>query len=167
MDTIEIRKATYGEAEGILNCLRAAFEPYRSCYTTEAFQDTVLTPATIHDRLFAMSVYVAVSQSAQIVATVGFSVSNETEGHLRGMAVLPGYQNQGIAGRLLAAVESDLASIGCSQVTLDTTDPLQVAIRFYEAHGYYRSGKVGDFFGMPLHEYVKPLNPIQSRAVEF
>jgi len=28
-------------------------------------------------------------------------------------------------------------------------------MRFYEKHGYRRSGKVSDFFGMPLVEYVK------------
>ncbi len=30
-------------------------------------------------------------------------------------------------------------------------------MRFYESHGYRRSGEVTDFFGMPLHEYVKDL----------
>jgi len=30
-------------------------------------------------------------------------------------------------------------------------------MRFYEKHGYRRSGKVSDFFGMPLVEYAKPL----------
>jgi len=30
-------------------------------------------------------------------------------------------------------------------------------MRFYEKHGYRRSGKVSDFFGMPLVEYVKPV----------
>jgi hypothetical protein len=35
------------------------------------------------------------------------------------------------------------------------------AIRFYERNGYAHSGKVFDFFGMPLHEYVKQLHPAQ------
>jgi len=30
-------------------------------------------------------------------------------------------------------------------------------MRFYERHGYRRSGKIGDFFGMALIEYVKVL----------
>jgi hypothetical protein len=30
-------------------------------------------------------------------------------------------------------------------------------MRFYEKHGYRRSGKVGGFFGMPLYEFVKNL----------
>ena len=28
-------------------------------------------------------------------------------------------------------------------------------MRFYEKHGYVRSGKIVDFYGMPLHEFVK------------
>ena len=43
------------------------------------------------------------------------------------------------------------------RVTLDTTEPLQKAMRFYTKHGYAPSGRVADFFGMPLHEYVKPI----------
>jgi hypothetical protein len=35
--------------------------------------------------------------------------------------------------------------------------PLEAAMRFYEKHGYHRSGKIGDFFGMPLIEYEKQL----------
>ena len=53
--------------------------------------------------------------------------------------------------------ESELSSMKCSRVTLDTTEPLQRAVCFYEKHGYRPSGRVTDFFGMPLHEYVKQL----------
>lgn len=42
-----IRKAVSGDESGILDCLRMAFEPYRSDYTPEAFRDTVLSPETI------------------------------------------------------------------------------------------------------------------------
>ena len=38
-----------------------------------------------------------------------------------------------------------------------TTEPLERAMRFYEKHGYRRSGRVTDFFGMTLHEWVKSL----------
>jgi ribosomal protein S18 acetylase RimI-like enzyme len=42
-------------------------------------------------------------------------------------------------------------------VTLDTTRPLQRAIRFYERHGYRQTGRVSDFYGMELIEYAKEL----------
>ena len=58
---------------------------------------------------------------------------------------------------MLQAAESELRARGCRRVTLDTTQPLERAMRFYEKNGYRRSGNVGDFFGMPLFEYVKPV----------
>ena len=73
------------------------------------------------------------------------------------MAVLPKFQSTGVATKLLAEIENWLRSQGCRGVTLDTTDPLVTAMKFYEKHGYRRSDKIGDFFGMALIEYVKRL----------
>ena len=168
-----IRRATASDAEGILECLHLAFAPYEQLYPPAGFRDTILTPETIHHRLKAMTVLVAVSESGQIVGTIGGNVvpasskqpvaSSEKEGHIRGMAVLPQWQGKqhgtGVAEELLRAAEGELRQLGCTRVTLDTTEPLQRAIRFYERNGYRASGKVGDFFGMPLLEYVKQLGP--------
>ncbi len=155
---ITIRKALKADAAGILECLKIAFEPYRDQYTPGGFADTVLTPETIHDRLGQMSVFVAVTAGSQIVGTIACSVISAGEGHLRGMAVLPEWHGRGIAERLLQSVEAELAARHCSRVTLDTTEPLQRAMRFYEKHGYVASGRTTDFFGMPLYEYVKELS---------
>jgi ribosomal protein S18 acetylase RimI-like enzyme len=154
---VTIRQATADDASGILDCLRIAFEPYRTSYTPEAFSDTVLTQETVHQRLSSMCVLVAVDDAGNIVGTIACAVVNPDEGHLRGMAVLPEWLGRGIAEKLLQSVEAELAGRKCRRVTLDTTEPLQRAMRFYEKQGYQRSGKVADFFGMPLHEYVKDL----------
>jgi putative acetyltransferase len=73
------------------------------------------------------------------------------------MAVLPEWQGSGVARALLHAAETELRKNQCERVTLDTTEPLQRAVRFYEKHGFRPSGRVSDFFGMPLYEYVKLL----------
>jgi GNAT superfamily N-acetyltransferase len=159
---ITIRKAADTDASGILECLRIAFEPYRTQYTSEAFIDTVLTPQTIHDRLAQMSVFVAVTAANLIVGTIACSVINASEGHLRGMAVLPEWHGRGLAEKLLQSAEREVAARGCSRITLDTTEPLQRAMRFYEKHGYVASGTTVDFFGMPLREYVKELSTFCS-----
>jgi len=104
-----------------------------------------------------MSVFVAVDEAGEVVGTIGRSVVNDDEGHIRGMAVDPRYQGSGVAVRLLEAVEAELRDRGCSRVSLDTTAPLERAVRFYERNGFRASGKVVDFFGMPLFEYVKRL----------
>jgi ribosomal protein S18 acetylase RimI-like enzyme len=154
---ITVRKATPADARMIVACLRVAFEPYRSSYTPEAFADTVLSPETIQQRLASMCIFVAINTDGDVLGTIGCAVVDGQEGHLRGMAVLPEWQGRGIAEQLLRAAEAEITSRKCSRITLDTTEPLLRAMRFYERHGYRASGKVSDFFGMPLHEYCKEL----------
>lgn len=153
--SISIRAATPEDADAILNCLRTAFEPYRDDYTPGGYRDTVLAPDTIHQRLASMSVLVAVSPAGEVVGTIAGQVTSQHEGHLRGMAVLPNWQGLGVADHLLDAAERHLLDQKCSRISLDTTRPLRRATRFYERHGFRASGRVTDFFGMPLFEYVK------------
>jgi ribosomal protein S18 acetylase RimI-like enzyme len=152
-----IRPATAADATAILRCLAAAFAPYREQYTPDGFRDTALTPETIHQRFSQMRVLVAISDAGELVGTVGAQVVDADEGHLRGMAVLPAWAGSGVAQQLLSAAEAELRAAGCTRVTLDTTAPLKRAMCFYEKHGYTRTGRVTDFFGMPLFEYSKEL----------
>ena len=105
----------------------------------------------------SMSIFVAVDSAGAICGTIGCSLAAEGEGHLRGMAVLPEQQGKGLAEALLERAESHLLDCGCSRVTLDTTAPLERAIRFYQRHGYHPTGRITEFFGMPLYEYAKAL----------
>jgi len=151
-----VRRAGAADAAGILACLAAAFEEYRREYTPRGFEDTVLSPATIASRMAEMCVLCAEADADGIVGTIACQASGR-EGHLRGMAVLPAWRGRGVAERLLAAAEAELQALGCTRVTLDTTAPLARAVRFYEKHGYHASGRVTDFFEMPLFEYEKEL----------
>jgi ribosomal protein S18 acetylase RimI-like enzyme len=150
-----IRRATEEDSPAILDCLRAAFEPYRDQYTHGAFTDTVLTAESIRQRLAHMRVFVAISDSNELVGTIGCGVLDTGEGHIRGMAVRPAWHGSGVAGQLLKSAESELRQEKCARIRLDTTGPLQQAVRFYEKHGFRASGRVSDFFGMPLFEYLK------------
>jgi len=152
-----IRRATLDDAAAILTCLRVAFEPYRQHYSPEAFADTTLTPQTLPARMEEMTILVAASPWGEIAGTIALAVADAHEGHLRGMAVRPEWQGRGIAEAILSAAEAALRSLDCRRITLDTTAPLQRAMRFYERRGYRRSGRVMDFFGMPLFEYEKLL----------
>ena len=154
--SFELRKAAIGDVEAIVDCLRRAFEEYENAYTPGAFADTVPDANGIRRRLTEMCLIVAVAEN-KIVGTIGYSVHG-TEGHLRGMAVLPEWRGSGVASALLRNVENELRAGGCTVVTLDTTEPLERAIRFYERNQFVASGKVVNFFGMPLHEYSKLLS---------
>src|SRR4051812_23826705 len=119
-----IRRAEQRDADGILCCLRLAFEPFRHLYSPEAYADTTLTPATIRTRLASMSVYVALTES-ETIGTVGSQVIESGHGHVRGMAVLAEWQGHGVAEKLLIATEDELRTANCAIVTLDTTAPLK------------------------------------------
>jgi N-acetylglutamate synthase-like GNAT family acetyltransferase len=104
-----------------------------------------------------MCLFVAVSDSGQIVGTIACHVVHQREGHIRGMAVRPAWQGSSVAAQLLKSVEAELRDKKCLRISLDTTEPLIQAMRFYEKNGFRLSGKITDFFGMPLFEYVKTL----------
>lgn len=152
----EVRNARATDAAAIADCLEAAFRRHRDEYTPEAYADTVLKAESVLRRLEQMCLFVAVSDR-KVVGTIGCQL-NGKEGHLRGMAVLPDWQGTGVASALLRAAEAELRKRGSDFITLDTTEPLARAIRFYQRHGYSPSGRVASFFGMPLYEYRKGLH---------
>src|ERR1700756_5423377 len=115
MLSFTIRRAVSSDNDGILVCLHAAFAPYQSSYTPGAYADTVLTLDTLRLRLQSMSIFVAVSDVGEIVGTIACNAVTEDKGHLRGMAVLPGWQGMGLADALLQSAESALRSHGCKQ----------------------------------------------------
>ena len=105
-----------------------------------------------------MKIFVAQDRSnGAIIGTVACNLVSPEEGHLRGMAVLPTFQGAEIAQQLLERAEAELRAQKCIRITLDTTAPLKRAIRFYRRNGFRPSGRISDFFGMPLYEYVKIL----------
>jgi GNAT superfamily N-acetyltransferase len=164
-----IERAKERDVAGILACLAAAFEEFRGRYTPEAFADTVLSPEAIRRRLKDMAIFVALDREGRVAGTIACRVAEPGRGHLRGMAVLPELRGAGLAQRLLERAEDHLHRQGCTQITLNTTEPLERAMRFYERSGFRRSGKEKDFFGMRLIEYAKAvetsgLAPADSRG---
>jgi len=156
-ETELIRKANAGDVPAILRCLQEAFGPYRESYTPGAFLDTVPSIDDLRKRLDTMCVFVATTQSGEIAGTIACNVVSPEEGHVRGMAVLATWHGTGVATELIITVETELRVRGCSRISLDTTAVLQRAMRFYEKQGFRRSGRITDFFGMELIEYVKAL----------
>jgi GNAT superfamily N-acetyltransferase len=161
---VRLRRATLRDAPGLLACLHAAFAQYQGDYTAAAYEDTTLTQTAVLDRLARMRVVVAVDSVGAVIGTLATERRSRAEGHLRGMAVVPEYQGTGVAAALLRDALRQLTRDGCERVTLDTTRPLERAVRFYEKNGFHRSGGVGDLFGMPLFEFVRPLRSDDDRS---
>jgi GNAT superfamily N-acetyltransferase len=149
---------------GILECLRSAFEQYRPRYTARAFMATVLTEPMAQRRVRSMTVFVAVSPKGRIVGTVAVKRASTGHAHLRGMAVLPEYQGKGIASALLGAAIRQARSAGQLYVTLETTEPLRRATRFYLSRGFRRTGRYRSWGGMKLIGFERAIpKPTQSR----
>ena len=155
-EDVRVRTAAPEDVDRIHRCLLAAFEPYRSRYTEGAFADTVPDPEGIRDRVRTMAVFVAVVAD-EIVGTIAGREDDGGSGHIRGMAVLPGWHGRGVAAALLAEVEQELRRRGCTRVNLHTTRPLERAAHFYEKQGFARTGGIEDFFGMDIIEFAKSL----------
>ena len=149
------RHARNADVPGVLHCLQSAFAPFRQDYSEAAFRDTVLDPAQLRLRMSQMSVFVAEMHN-EIVGTVAAG-SDGDEGHLRGMAVAPSCQHAGVGRRLLRRALDELTVSACRRATLGTTAVLVRAATFYESAGFTRTGRVTDFFGMPLYEYEMAL----------
>jgi len=156
---ITVRHALRGDEAGILGCLSAAFEPFRGSYTPAAFADTIQSQDSLRARMSAMDVFVAADEEHRIIGTVATGDRGDGAGLIRGMAVVPSFQRRGVARRLLRRALDELVVSGCRRATLGTTQPLVAASRLYESSGFARTGKVPDFFGMPLHEYERSLDP--------
>jgi hypothetical protein len=83
------RRARPEDATAVLDCLRAAFDPYRGLHTPAAFEDAVLTRGTVGQRFATMTVFFAATAAGEVVGTVACDLVGKGEGHLRGMAVRP------------------------------------------------------------------------------
>jgi len=158
-----VRRARAEDSAGILETLRDAFEPYREEYTAAGFADTVLTPETLAARMSEMSVFVATDEDGAVVGTIAVA-AHDPEAHIRGMAIRPPSQRHGVGRRLLRRALDEASLAGSRRVTLDTTAPLEGAVRFYEVSGFARTSRAQDFFGMPLFGYSRTLdNPFSIR----
>ncbi|MFX0005813.1 MAG: GNAT family N-acetyltransferase [Candidatus Hermodarchaeota archaeon] len=154
-----IRKAKLEDAKSIHEILLAAFKEFRMYYSREGFDDTVLSEKAVLTRMKEMSIYVANDDNNNIIGTIGWQKISNEEGHIRGMAVHPKWQGKNSpAASLLKAVENDAISNECRFLTLDTTEVLKRAGNFYKKHGFKLTGKIGDFFGSKIYQYIKYLN---------
>jgi GNAT superfamily N-acetyltransferase len=74
------------------------------------------------------------------------------------MGVIPIWQGKNSpAKEMLQQVEIDAQKEGCRILSLDTTEILKRAQRFYEKNCFKKTGETGDFFGSKIYEFIKDL----------
>ncbi len=153
---MRIRLATERDINGVLQVLLNAFSAYEDQYPPEAYRNTVLDRAMLTARLKQMMVLI-VEDGGRVLGTVSVGRSAPGEVEVRGMGVHPNQLGSGVATILMSGAEAQARAWSCTRITLDTTEVLQRAQRFYERCGYTRTGKVTDFFGIAVHEFEKVL----------
>jgi putative acetyltransferase len=145
---VQIRTASPDDAEAIAEVLRAAFTPFESFYTPEAFTATILDTEKIRKRFEEKGVIWAALSDEKLVGTV--SVVDEDERlYIRSMAVLPSAQGLGIGRKLLRTIENFGVQNGFEKLFLYSVPFLAGAIRLYEKNGFEHlgGGDPAEFFG--------------------
>lgn len=80
---------------------------------------------------------------------VGFSIGDGKTGELWVIAVLPGFEAQGVGSRLLEMIEKWLWSLGWNELWLWTSsDPTKRAFSFYTKRGWHVTETKGDIVTM-------------------
>jgi ribosomal protein S18 acetylase RimI-like enzyme len=150
-----LRRAQHSDATAIASTLRAAFTGFEASYTALAFAATTPTPEEVAGRFAEGPIWVA-AQDDWVLGTVSV-VPQGRDLYIRSMAVHPTARGQGIASRLLLAIEEFARAEGYGRLVLTTTPFLAAAIQLYEKAGFRLTGEQEDLFGTPLLWMAKDL----------
>jgi GNAT superfamily N-acetyltransferase len=132
-DAIAIRPARVDEAPAIASLLHCAFAQYDDVLVPRsgAMDETI---ATVAARLRDESCLVALTGEV-LVGCVFYKPLDEAI-YFGRLAVLPGRRGQGLARRLIAAVEAAAAAAGAVAVTLGVRIALPENVALFTALGY-------------------------------
>jgi len=88
----------------------------------------------------------------QVVGVGRLHFNSADEAQVRYMAVEGGFTGQGVGGAILAALEEHAWAAGARRVVLNARE---AAVRFYEKHGYRRTERARELFGISHWEMRK------------
>jgi len=160
-DIISIHRTfEINDSQQIHEVLLYAFEPYRILYTEEAFNATVVSTGNLVKRIEAEKYEVITAlYRGKICGTVSVKKTRNENLYVASMAVLPEYHGNGIGYKLLEEAEKTALQKDCKKIVLETSEPITNAIRLYEKFGFKRTGKIRDWFGVPIFKMMKRLKP--------
>ena len=163
---VEIRRAEPDDTDSIASVLYEAFREYKPQYTQEAFAATAPTGEQIGARFSEGPVWIA-TQNGIAVGTIA-AVPKQDGLYIRGMAVSPAAQGQGVGELLLAQAENFARLNNFTRLYLSTTPFLLSAIRLYTRSGF-QSGSEGphELFGTPLLTMTKTLHSSQGTSEQY
>jgi putative acetyltransferase len=122
-------------------------------YPAESYHGIDIGALSEENVLFAVARF----EAGQALAC-GAVVLEPGYGEVKRMFTLPSFRGRGIAGRLLAFLESEAQSRGCRQFMLETGFRQVEAIALYERFGYRRCGPFGDYSEDPNSVFMAKLS---------
>jgi putative acetyltransferase len=131
----------------------------------DAYQDTLYPPESRHALQLAAltqsNVRFAVARDSLGVAIgCGAVVLDPAFGEIKRLYVSPRCRGQGVAGKLLALLESAASQAGCRLLKLETGPFQPDALALYARCGYVRRGPFGAYSDDPLSVFMqKQLGP--------
>ena len=155
---LEIRLAAPGEEKVIASVILAAFLPFKSEYTPDAFEYTAASADRIRERFVEGPIWLAFAGSEAVGTVSGLPESERF--YIRSMAVKPEAQGSGVGQELLDVLETHARDARFEKLYLYTTHVLPGAMRLYEKNDYYVVRETGpeEWYGMPGLEMEKKLN---------
>jgi GNAT superfamily N-acetyltransferase len=152
------QRAKCRDIPSIYGVLVKAFAPYKQQYTPCAYAATVVSPADIEQRMVGKDyeLYV-VTIGERVVGTVSVVMKEQDRLHIRSMAVLPVVQQMGVGRFIMEKIEALATQNHVAVLSLDTSKPLERAIRFYQQCGFAFTGVTHDFYGVEIFEMMKKL----------
>jgi ribosomal protein S18 acetylase RimI-like enzyme len=152
------RKAKINDKEKIYNILLNSFKPYKKDYTEKGYYSTILSPEKIEERINEniFKIFV-VTIDKKIVGTVSI-LHQDDRYYIRSMAVEPDYQNKGVGLFILENIFDIAKNENIKKISLESFKPLKKAVRFYEKHGFKKTGIIKDLYGNEIFEMIKILD---------
>lgn len=94
-------------------------------------------------------VFLVARLKGQAVACGAIRPAGAGLGEVKRMFVLPAFRRQGLARRVLRALESTASTLGMTTIRLETGVGQPEAIRLYESEGYTRIPRFGEYADDP------------------
>jgi putative acetyltransferase len=126
----------------------------------DAYQDTLYPPESRHsldlDALKQANVlFIVARDDARRAVGCCAVVLHAAHGEIKRMFVSPRARGQGVARRLLSALESASFRAGCKLLLLETGPYQQEALGLYASMGYERRGPFGSYSNDPLSVFMQ------------
>lgn len=152
-----VRLAVEDDSDAIANLLYQAFLPFRSDYTSGAFEYTTANADIVRGRFSEGPIWLAVDGDEPLGTVSGLPEPDRF--YIRSMAVKPSAQGRGVGQRLLEELETHARERGFRKLYLYTTFVLPAARPLYEKNGFYvvRETKPEEWFDMGGIEMEKEI----------